>query len=175
MTERIIIDANGRKHITTEPLLHPTVKQDLQVKNDQLRRELDMFSKASALHFAERDQLRKELAELQAKAQEQTLQIISLIGQEIDAEQAEPVAKVVQKVIKGRRGAPDIYKYDFVLIDPALGPCNLYATPPDTTALLRQALEALELGLPRLAPYGEQDWLDSKAAITAIRKHLGEV
>jgi len=32
------------------------------------------------------------------------------------------------------------------------------------------ALEALEKSLPRLAPYGEQDWLDSKAAITAIKQ-----
>ena len=32
------------------------------------------------------------------------------------------------------------------------------------------ALEALEKSLPRLAPYGEQDWLDSRAAITAIKQ-----
>jgi hypothetical protein len=32
------------------------------------------------------------------------------------------------------------------------------------------AKEALENSLPRLAPYGEQDWLDSKAAITAIKQ-----
>ena len=35
---------------------------------------------------------------------------------------------------------------------------------------LNLALEALEKSLPRLAPYGEQDWLDSKAAITAIKQ-----
>lgn len=34
------------------------------------------------------------------------------------------------------------------------------------------ALEALEKSLPRLAPYGEQDWLDSRAAITAIKQAL---
>jgi len=34
------------------------------------------------------------------------------------------------------------------------------------------ALEALEKSLPRLAPYGEQDWLDSRAAITAIKQSL---
>ena len=37
---------------------------------------------------------------------------------------------------------------------------------------LRLALEALEKSLPRLAPYGEQDWLDSKEAITAIKAAL---
>ena len=37
---------------------------------------------------------------------------------------------------------------------------------------LKLALEALEKSLPRLAPYGEQDWLDSKEAITAIKKAL---
>ena len=37
---------------------------------------------------------------------------------------------------------------------------------------LKMALEALERSLPRLAPYGEQDWLDSKAAITAIKAAL---
>lgn len=36
--------------------------------------------------------------------------------------------------------------------------------------VMKQALEALEKSLPRLAPYGEQDWLDSKAAITAIKE-----
>jgi hypothetical protein len=36
------------------------------------------------------------------------------------------------------------------------------------------ALEALEKSLPRLAPYGEQDWLDSKAAITAIKQVLAK-
>jgi len=38
----------------------------------------------------------------------------------------EPVALVVQKVIRGRKGAPDTYKYDFVLCDPTLRPCKLY-------------------------------------------------
>ena len=37
-----------------------------------------------------------------------------------------PVALVVQKVIWGRKGAPDTYKYDFVLCDPTLRPCKLY-------------------------------------------------
>lgn len=35
-------------------------------------------------------------------------------------------------------------------------------------AVMQQALEALVKSLPRLAPHGEQDWLDSKAAITAL-------
>jgi hypothetical protein len=39
---------------------------------------------------------------------------------------------------------------------------------------LNLALEALEKSLPRLAPYGEQDWLDSKAAITAIKQVLAK-
>lgn len=34
--------------------------------------------------------------------------------------------------------------------------------------LMHQALGALEKSLPRLAPYGEQDWLDSKEAIDAL-------
>jgi hypothetical protein len=38
----------------------------------------------------------------------------------------EPVALVVQKVIRGRKGAPDTYKYDFVLCDSTLRPCKLY-------------------------------------------------
>jgi hypothetical protein len=37
---------------------------------------------------------------------------------------------------------------------------------------LKLALEALEKSLPRLAPYGEQDWLDSCKAITAIKQAL---
>ena len=41
MIERIITDANGRKHITTEPPLHPTGKQSLQVENDQLKAEIE--------------------------------------------------------------------------------------------------------------------------------------
>jgi hypothetical protein len=40
----------------------------------------------------------------------------------------------------------------------------------DKDKALKLALEALEKSLPRLAPYGEQDWLDSKAAITAIKQ-----
>ena len=40
--------------------------------------------------------------------------------------------------------------------------------------VLKQALEALEKSLPRLAPYGEQDWLDSKAAITSLRQAIAE-
>jgi len=39
---------------------------------------------------------------------------------------------------------------------------------------MKQALEALEKSLPRLAPYGEQDWLDSKAAITSLRQAIRE-
>ena len=39
---------------------------------------------------------------------------------------------------------------------------------------LKLALEALEKSLPRLAPYGEQDWLDSKAAITSLRQAIRE-
>ena len=42
----------------------------------------------------------------------------------------------------------------------------------DKDIALRLALEALEKSLPRLAPYGEQDWLDSKEAITAIKAAL---
>jgi predicted nucleic acid-binding Zn-ribbon protein len=41
-------------------------------------------------------------------------------------------------------------------------------------ALLRQALEAMQKAIPRLSPYGEQDWLDCKAAIQSIKQHLGE-
>jgi hypothetical protein len=40
----------------------------------------------------------------------------------------------------------------------------------DKDTALDLALEALEKSLPRLAPYGEQDWLDSRAAITAIKQ-----
>lgn len=43
----------------------------------------------------------------------------------------EPVAKIVQRVIKGRRGMPDIYKYDFLLVDPSAGPCTLHALRGD--------------------------------------------
>lgn len=32
MTERIITDHNGRKHITTEPLLHPPQRKPLTVE-----------------------------------------------------------------------------------------------------------------------------------------------
>jgi hypothetical protein len=39
---------------------------------------------------------------------------------------------------------------------------------------MKQWLEALEKSLPRLAPYGEQDWLDCKAAITSLRKAIQE-
>ncbi len=43
-----------------------------------------------------------------------------------------------------------------------------------TREALKLALEALEKSLPRLAPYGEQDWLDSKEAITAIKEALAQ-
>jgi hypothetical protein len=44
----------------------------------------------------------------------------------------------------------------------------------DMIEAMKQALEALEKSLPRLAPYGEQDWLDSKAAITSLRQAIRE-
>jgi hypothetical protein len=37
---------------------------------------------------------------------------------------------------------------------------------------IKLALEALQKSLPRLAPYGEQDWLDSKASIKALEEEL---
>jgi len=40
---------------------------------------------------------------------------------------------------------------------------------------MKKWLEALEKSLPRLAPYGEQDWLDSKAAITSLRQAIAEL
>ena len=40
---------------------------------------------------------------------------------------------------------------------------------------MKQWLEALEKSLPRLAPYGEQDWLDSKAAITSLRQAIADL
>jgi hypothetical protein len=39
---------------------------------------------------------------------------------------------------------------------------------------VKQALEALEKSLPRLAPYGEQDWLDSCKAITALQSIIAQ-
>jgi len=39
---------------------------------------------------------------------------------------------------------------------------------------MKQWLEAMEKSLPRLAPYGEQDWLDSKAAIASLRQAIAE-
>lgn len=41
-----------------------------------------------------------------------------------------------------------------------------------TKELLKLALEALEPLVKRASPYGEQDWLDGKAAIAAIREAL---
>jgi hypothetical protein len=41
-------------------------------------------------------------------------------------------------------------------------------------AAVKQALEALEKSLPRLAPYGEQDWLDSCKAITALQSIIAQ-
>jgi hypothetical protein len=41
-------------------------------------------------------------------------------------------------------------------------------------AAVKQALEALEKSLPRLAPYGEQDWLDSCKAITALQSIISQ-
>ena len=37
---------------------------------------------------------------------------------------------------------------------------------------MKQALEALEKAQPRLAPYGEQDWIDCKAAITTLHSAI---
>ena len=37
---------------------------------------------------------------------------------------------------------------------------------------LRKAIDAMTISLPRLAPYGEKDWLDSKAAIKACEEAL---
>jgi hypothetical protein len=39
---------------------------------------------------------------------------------------------------------------------------------------MKLALEVLQKSLPRLAPYGEQDWLDSKAAIKALEEALAK-
>ena len=39
---------------------------------------------------------------------------------------------------------------------------------------MKQWLETMEKSLPRLAHYGEQDWLDSKAAITDLRQAIAE-
>ena len=41
-------------------------------------------------------------------------------------------------------------------------------------AAVKQALEALEKSLPRLAPYGEQDWLDSCKAITTLQSIISQ-
>jgi hypothetical protein len=41
-------------------------------------------------------------------------------------------------------------------------------------AAVKRALEALEKSLPRLAPYGEQDWLDSCKAITALQSIIAQ-
>jgi hypothetical protein len=41
-------------------------------------------------------------------------------------------------------------------------------------AAVKQAVEALEKSLPRLAPYGEQDWLDSCKAITALQSIISQ-
>ena len=43
-----------------------------------------------------------------------------------------------------------------------------------TIEKMKEWLEAMEKSLPRLAPYGEQDWLDSKAAITSLRQAIAE-
>jgi len=40
---------------------------------------------------------------------------------------------------------------------------------------MKEWLKALEKSLPRLAPYGEQDWLDSKAAIASLRQAIAEI
>jgi hypothetical protein len=77
-------------------------------------------------------------------------------------EPAKPVAKVVQKVIKGRKGAPDIYKYEFVLIDPALGPCNLYTTPPAAAVNKPLTDEQIKKLLPT-----NGSWFDFARAIEA--------
>jgi len=39
---------------------------------------------------------------------------------------------------------------------------------------MKEWIEAMEKSLPRLAPYGEQDWLDSKAAIASLRQAIAE-
>ena len=39
---------------------------------------------------------------------------------------------------------------------------------------LRMALDAMTISLPRLAPYGEKDWLDIKAAIKACEEALAQ-
>ena len=40
---------------------------------------------------------------------------------------------------------------------------------------LKSALAALEGTIPRLSPYGEQDWLDAKKAITDLRSVIAEM
>jgi len=40
---------------------------------------------------------------------------------------------------------------------------------------LKTVLAALEGTIPRLAPYGEQDWLDAKKAITDLRSVIAEM
>jgi len=36
MTTRIVTDANGRKHITTEPLLHPPQRTWVNLTNEEI-------------------------------------------------------------------------------------------------------------------------------------------
>ena len=40
--------------------------------------------------------------------------------------------------------------------------------------VIRLSLNAMLASLPRLAPYGEKDWLDSKAAIKACKEVLAQ-
>jgi hypothetical protein len=138
------------------------------------------------LRFVERDRLRKELADLQAKVQEQALQIISLIGQEFDAE---PVAWVTLWLEHDGKRVPRYTtgskrpQYGEPL-DSVLDVHPLYTHPPRAQSepkaeLVQDGLrKAAQMALEALEPCltwedGTTD-VDVLAAIEALRKELGE-
>ena len=49
MTTRIVTDANGRKHITTEPLLHPPQRTWVGLTDDE-----EIFSISNTMPYANR-------------------------------------------------------------------------------------------------------------------------
>jgi hypothetical protein len=84
----------------------------------------------------------------------------------------EPVALVVQKVIRGHKGAPDTYKYDFVLCDPALGPSKLYTATQmhDYAARVSAAKDAR---MKRIEQYGVE-WQNQALNLRAAAKQALE-
>ena len=65
MTTRIVTDANGRKHITNEPLLHPPQRTWVGLTDEEKHKLMWMFDQPSAMfkHYKYMEAVEAKLTE----------------------------------------------------------------------------------------------------------------